>query len=155
MSESTQPTLQLFADMSGDLTLAISDAPSPVDHSWVFKIQIGSEQMLVQEPGTTVFDDWNILARGADGTLEQSHAQGTPIQFLGEACCDAGWDFLPNQPETSPTPDIIAGTAVVPGPELVVDPRRRSSPRSRSPSTIGRWEIRPRSPSSRSPLIVN
>jgi Fibronectin type III domain len=122
LSESTQPTLQLFADVSGDSTLAISDAPSPVDHSWAFKIQIGSEQMLIQEPGTTVFDDWNILARGVDGTLEQSHAQGAPIQFLGEACCDAGWDFLPNQPETSPYPDIIAGTAIVPGPELVVDP---------------------------------
>ena len=39
-------------------------APSPVDHSWVFKIQIGNEQMLVQEPGTTVFDDWTILRGG-------------------------------------------------------------------------------------------
>jgi hypothetical protein len=120
LSESAQPTLQVFADISGDQSLWISDPPSPVDYSWVFKIQIGAEQMLVQPSSTS--SDWYILARGADGTVEQSHAQGAPIQFLGEACCDAGWDFLPNQPETSPTPDIIAGTALVPGPELVISP---------------------------------
>ncbi len=110
-----QSTLNFALGLS-DPALYIKNPPSGLNYSAVYNVQIDGEQLLVQPSATS--SNWNILARGVDGTLQESHDQGAPVNILGIATHDAGFQFTPDMPGK----DITEGGQIVNGPEIVLTP---------------------------------
>ena len=117
MMSAAQPTLTTALNL-GDPTIWLKDAPvgmgSSNANTNVYRIQIDQEQIIVSP--TFSASVWEIRARGADGTVAQSHKAGATIQVIGQSVHDAGWDFMPNQPGV----DLVESSLKTTGPELVL-----------------------------------